>query len=183
MHICAGPLLFVNYPCMNKIYLLIAVCLTSLGIGCGENRPKAPLPNMFPSLDALAAAVVAAVQDSSTEKLLSFCVTEQEYRDIVWANLDSSETSQPAMPVERAWSWVVRDSEKAAQRYVAEFGGRELQMTKTTPPQRVREYEKMKVHRAMRISVAVGGAAEEEWRLLNVVLEYQGWFKVITYND
>ncbi len=117
------------------------------------------------------------------DKLLSLCVTEQEYRDVVWANLDSSETSQPAMPLERAWSWVVRDTEKAANRYIGEFGGRELQLTKITPPQRVREYPKMKVHRAMRISVTVDGSLEEEWRLLNVVLEYQGWFKVITYND
>ncbi len=141
------------------------------------------MPNMFPSLESLAAAVVEAVADSNEAKLKSFCVTEQEYRDYVWAKLDPSETNQPGMPVEKAWSWVVRDTDKAARRYVLEYGNLELQMTKITPPKSAKEYPEIKVHRGMRVSVTDSGGSEEEWRLLNVILEYKGWFKVIAYND
>lgn len=162
-------------------FILLAVFVAS----CSSNKraKEAPLPNMYSTLDALAAAVVGAIQDSSFEKLQALCLTEQEYRNVVWANLDSSETSQPAMTVERAWSWVVRDTEKAGKRYVSEYGNRELQLTNVGPVKNVKTYPAMAVHRGLRIAVSVDGTEPEEWRLLNVILEYKGWFKVITLND
>ncbi|MBK8128187.1 MAG: hypothetical protein IPK53_04340 [bacterium] len=76
-----------------------------------------------------------------------------------------------------------RDIEKASRRYIDDFGRHDLKMVKTTPPQEVRTYPQIKVHRAFRMTVSDRGAEPEEWRLLNVVLEYKGWYKVIAYND
>jgi len=136
---------------------------------------------MFPSLEALAEAVVTALEDSSVERLTSFCLTEQEYRDILWANLPEQETR--GMPIEKAWGWVSRDVHKCSLRYMDDFGGSSLKLISVTPPQEVRSYLEIKVHRALRIKVSANGAEPEEWRLLNVILEYKGWFKVIAYND
>ncbi len=136
---------------------------------------------MFPSLEALADGVVEAIQDSSLERLQSFCLTEQEYRDILWANLPEQEVRN--MPIEKAWGWVKRDVEKASRRYIDDFGGHKLTLVKISPPIEVRNYPNIKVHRAFRLSVSDRGAEPEEWRLLNVILEYKGWFKVVAYND
>ena len=162
------------------VLALVALCTC---YGCGDESPAepAPLPNMFPSLAALADGVVEALEDSSLERLQSYCLTEQEYRDILWANLPAAEVQN--MPVEKAWGWVKRDIDKASRRYIDDFGRHDLKLVKTTPPQEVRTYPQIKVHRAFRMTVSDRGAEPEEWRLLNVVLEYKGWYKVIAYND
>lgn len=182
--VCKGPPLSLC-SVMNTRHLFFAFSLILWLIqGCGNRHSaQAPMPNMFASLESLASAIVEAVADSNEAKLKSFCVTEQEYRNFVWAKLDPSETNQPGMPVEKAWSWVVRDTEKAARRYVLENGKLELQMTRIIPPKNVKEYPEMKIHRGLRISVTDSGGMEEEWRIANVILEYKGWFKVIAYND
>ena len=151
--------------------------------GCKAYSPSepAPLPNMFPSLEALAEGVVYAIEDSSLVRLQSFCLTEQEYRDVLWANLPEAEVRN--MPVEKAWGWVKRDVEKASRRYIDDYGNHDLEIVKITPPQEIRTYPNLRVHRAYRITVSDRGAEPEEWRLLNVILEYKGWFKVIAYND
>lgn len=168
---------------MTRHLIFLAVLVFTIAACSKSERPAPPLPGMFPSMADLCAAVVGAVQDSSVEKVKALCVTEQEYRDVIWANLDSSETSQAKMPVERAWSWVERDVDKAAGRYVSEFGKRDVRFIRLGDKKNVRTYPNMKVHRGQRIIVTVDGAEEEEWRLLNIVLEYKGWFKVIAYND
>lgn len=168
---------------MMKYFSVIAFGGALWIFGCKANGPTepAPLPNMFPSLEALAEAIVEAIQDSSLEKLQSYCLTEQEYREILWANLPEAEVR--SMPVEKAWSWVKRDVEKSILRYTSDFGKHQLKIVKQTPPQEVRAYPNIKVHRAFRITVSDRGAEPEEWRLMNVVLEYKGWYKIIAYND
>lgn len=164
--------------------ILLALFSTYLFVqGCVSDSQKesAPLPYMFPSLEALALGVVEAIEDSSLERLKSFCLTEQEYHEILWAGLPEQEVR--GMPVEKAWSWVVRDVEKAARRYIGDFGGMEIALVKIVPPQEVRSYPTMKVHRAFRVFASANGGEAEEWRLLNVILEYKGRFKVIAYND
>jgi len=136
---------------------------------------------MFESPKALAAAVVQAVADSNAELLHNFCLTEQEYRDVVWANLDSNEAKQ--IPFEMSWGWNVRDTDKSIRRYVQEYAHHELQLTTVHKPRDIRERNKIKIVRGTRIEVSSGQAEPEEWRMLNVILEYQGWYKVITYND
>ncbi|MBL0061416.1 MAG: hypothetical protein IPP40_08015 [bacterium] len=168
---------------MNQYILpTLVTALLVLG-GCKAKGPSepAPLPNMFPSLEALAEGIVEAVQDSSLERLQSYCLTEQEYRDVLWANLPEAEVR--SMPVEKAWGWVKRDIEKASRRYIDDFGNHQLKIVKLTPPQEVRSYPNIKVHRAFRITVSDRGADPEEWRLMNVILEYKGWYKVVAYND
>lgn len=168
---------------MNQFTIIALVCACIVLGGCRSSGPSepAPLPNMFPSLEAMAEGVVEAIQDSSLERLQSFCLTEQEYSEILWANLPEQEVRN--MPVEKAWGWVKRDVEKASRRYIDDFGNHQLKIVKLTSPQEVRSYPNIKVHRAFRITVSDRGAEPEEWRLLNVILEYKGWFKVITYND
>ena len=179
-----GPaVLRILLPMFQKLLLLAVVCLSIQSCTVGKQANKSPLPNMYSSLDALAAAVVGAIADSSAEKLKALCVTEKEYREVVWANLDSAETSHEQMPVERAWSWVERDVDKATRRYVAEFGNRDVRFLRLGAKKNVREYPNIKVHRGQRIVVTADGSDEQEWRLMNVVLEYKGWFKVIAYND
>lgn len=181
---CTGPSLFL-YCTMKRIANLLIVITALAALGCGEIKPEraatAPLPHMFPSLESLVAAVVQAVADSNEQLLRDFVMTEAEYRDVVWANLDSMETKQ--VPMEMTWGWNVRDTETSISRYLGSYGGRELQLTRIAPAREVRERNQINVHRGVLIYVAQDGASEEAWKMLNVILEYQGWFKVITYHD
>jgi hypothetical protein len=174
-----------SYLAIMKKLLLFFLSFALLAVGCRDNGPKrasvAPLPNMFPSLKELAAAVVQAVADSNEQLLRDFVVTESEYRDVVWVNLDTSETRQ--LPFDMSWGWNVRDTNISILRYLESYGGHDLQLTRINPPAEVRLRNQIRVHRGTVIFVADGRGDEEAWRILNVVLEYQGWYKVITYHD
>ncbi|MBK6911030.1 MAG: hypothetical protein IPH10_08920 [bacterium] len=48
----------------------------------------------------------------------AYCLTEQEYRDVIlWANLPAAEKCKTCL-LKGAWGWVKRDVDKASRRYV-----------------------------------------------------------------
>ncbi|MCB9357839.1 MAG: hypothetical protein H6508_08390 [Calditrichaeota bacterium] len=167
--------------------LLSISLLLALLFGCStEKKPgqskEPPLPHMQPSMQALAATVVQAVADSNVDLLYDLVVTKDEYRDVVWVNLDSVEIR--GLLLEEVWGWNARDSDKAIARMVGDFAHKEFQMMRLDPPRDTRVRNEIKVHRGNWIHIQERDAPEEDtWRMINVVLEYQGWFKVITYDD
>jgi hypothetical protein len=171
---------------MTMKTLISASLLFVLIFGCASEQKttrtkEPPLPYMQPSMEALAAAVVQALADSNVDLLYNLVVTKDEYRDIVWANLDPKEIN--GLPMEEVWSWNARDIDKAIGRYSGEYAHKDMQLVRVNPPRETRIRNEIKVHRGNWIDVALRGEPEETWRLLNVVLEYEGWFKVIAYND
>lgn len=176
-----------------KIILSVSLLFILLyGCGGGEKSPQQtapqtaqskepPLPHMQPSMEALAATVVQALADSNVDLLYDLVVTKDEYRDVVWANLDPKEIN--GLPMEDAWLWNARDIDKAVGRFSSDYAHQDMQLIRVSPPRETRVRNEIKVHRGNWIEVAVRDQPEETWRLLNVVLEYKGWYKVIAYND
>ncbi|MCB1060223.1 MAG: hypothetical protein KDB65_08325 [Calditrichaeota bacterium] len=181
---------------MKSVFLVSILFLLLAGCGNKEKKTESavppteqserskepPLPYMQPTLRDLAAAVVEAVADSNVDLLYNMMVTKDEYRDYVWANLDTVEVR--GLTVDEVWGWNARDSDKAIGRMVGDYAHKEIQFTRLDPPRDIRTRGNIKVYRGNWIHVQPRDEQEEAtWRMINVVMEYQGWFKVITYDD
>lgn len=135
----------------------------------------------FRSPEQLANAVLVAIAKNDSLMFSKVLMTENEYKNIFYKSLPDSVKN--AMPVDLAWNMVLMDSRKALKRYLNEFGGLNIKLKKVYfrfPPHR---FEGFTVHRGMIMNVELPNGEEEHWRLLNVVLEQNGYYKCVTFND
>ena len=156
---------------------------TSVRIGRRLNAPlvSKPFVGGARSLDELGRAAVRLVNRGQSDSLLALCVTEDEFRDILWREFPQS---RPATHLEWLDGWkalyvrhrggitgAIRD--KADQYY-------EYVRTRTRDTTAL--YRNYKLHNGVVLIVRVDGR-EQELRWLRSVAERKGRFKIYSTTD
>jgi len=156
---------------------------TSVRIGRRLNAPlvSQPFVGGTRSLDELGRSVVRHLNKSLSDSLLSLCITESEFKNILWREFPQS---RPATHLEWLDGWkalyvrhrggitgAIRDKADQYYEYVR------IESRDTTAV-----YRNFKLHNAIVLVVRVNGR-EQELRWLRSVAERKGRFKIYSTTD
>lgn len=153
----------------------IAAVLCLGTAGCAR-----PLPNSHTSLEALAAAVLNAVESRDAAALRNLALDEREFREHVWPELP---VSRPArnMPFGYVWTDLRTKSEAGLNAVLAAYGGRRYQLDRVRFTAGTTQYETFVVHRESVVDLRDGEGRRESLQLFGSVIEKDGRFKVFSY--
>ena len=93
-------------------------------------RAPAPLSNTFESPDALARAVLTALERKDLEELRALPLSEVEYREHVWPELPVSRPERN-VPFDYAWGQMKQRGDGSLQEIFARYAGRRLVFVRT----------------------------------------------------
>jgi hypothetical protein len=155
---------------MTRLVLFAAALLS----GC-----SAPLPNSSESPEALARAVLAAIEHRDRDALLRLALNRQEFTDYVWPELPAARPERN-LSAGYVWGDLNQKSNLTLQKTLAAHGGRKYELVsvkylgKTTP------YDSYLVHRETELTIR-DAEGERQLRLFGSVIEKGGRFKVFSY--
>lgn len=148
------------------------------GAACSTRVP--PLANGADSPEALASAVVAALECKDGQRLKALAVSEQEFRDHVWPELPAARPDRN-LPFSYVWMDLNQKSDGHLARALEEFSGRSLRVASIRFAGGATQYGTYVVHRDSRVAVTADDGTTREVVLFGSVLEKNGQFKVFSY--
>jgi hypothetical protein len=159
---------------LTAVALLFGLIISS--ISCESS----PLSNSFSSAEALAEAVLDALDQEDRDAMLALMVTREEHLDVLWEQLP--ERNHLSFDYVRLLN--ERNSNKGIREAISRFGGTkfELLSIEFTKPSEV--YEGYTLHLGTVLTVRrVSDGLEGELPILDVVLEYGGRWKLMNYEE
>jgi hypothetical protein len=132
------------------------------------------------SADALARAVLLAIEQRDIDRLRQLALNEQEFREIVWPELPAARPERN-VPFGYAWSDLRTKSETSLKNTLSTHGGRHLELVRVRFPGGTTQYDSYLVHRDTVVVARGTDGIEEDVRLFGSVLEQDGRFKVFSY--
>lgn len=114
-----------------KCVIVAAVLVTAACSAPAEpTRLPAPLTNTFDSPDALARAVLSALERKDLDALRTLPLSEVEYRDHVWPELPVSRPERN-VPFDYSWRQLQQRSDLSLRQTFARYAGRRLELLET----------------------------------------------------
>lgn len=156
----------------------------ALGAACSSpaepTRSTVPLSNTFESAEALARGLLTALAARDAAKLEELPLSEAEFRDHVWPELD---TSRPArnVPFEYAWGQLKQQSDSYLQQTLSRYGGRRLTLVSTRFTGETTQYKSFVVMRASEIIATDETGRDLVLRLYGSAMLKDGRYKVFSY--
>jgi predicted small lipoprotein YifL len=154
------------------------VLLVLTAAACGTRGPA--LAHAAESPQALASAVVAALERKDGRALGDLAVSEQEFRDHVWPELPAARPERN-LPFSYVWMDLKQKSDGHLARTVEEFGGRGWRVASVRFAGGTTQYETYLVHRDGRLTLVAEDGTTREVALFGSVLEKDGRYKVFSY--
>lgn len=150
--------------------------LSLVGTSCSFS----PLSNSFDTPEALVQAVLDALEKEDRDALWALMVTREEHEDLLWEQLPESNH----LPFDYARQLNERNSNKGIGQAISRYGGNEFELISiefTDPPE---QYEGFTLYFGTVLTVRRASDGEEgTLPILDVVLEYDGRWKLMNYND
>ena len=181
--------------CLMEILLrMVLIAAIAIAVAsCSPNHERANdgtnpmsadsglLSGGYPSLAALGAATVKALNDSSSDELQKLMVTEQEFRDVIFARTPDS--LKAGLPVEQAWNWNVETSDLAIHRKLQSYGGKHLHFLSATVRDTTTVFPGKTTYRNVMIAAEDPDDGKQvQFRFLNVVAMVGGRCKVVAFH-
>ncbi|HEY8375485.1 MAG TPA: hypothetical protein VIK91_03305 [Nannocystis sp.] len=153
--------------------------------GCAKTRAVGPEPlaGGFSSLDALGAAVVAALNAGDAAALAALTVTRDEYIGRLFPALANHPAAE-AFGRELLWDLHARQSRDDMQRALAHHGRADLRYVRLEPRGRLARAGVI-FHERPRLVVTDRSGAERSLQLLASVIEHEatGTYKLLGFRD
>jgi hypothetical protein len=151
--------------------------LISIAIaGCAPS----PLQHAQPSAEALARAVMDAVERRDEAALRRLAINEEEFRDHVWPELPAARPERN-MPMSYVWGELRQKSDGGLRTLVAEHGGQHYNLVELRFEGDTTDYAAYRVHRGSVFVVRQGSGTTRELRLSGSMLEKGGAWKVFSF--
>jgi len=162
---------------MGRLFSGIALLAILSASAC--SKPALAEPT-FASDDALARAVLEAVERKDADRLLAMAVSREEFESIVWPTLP---VSRPEVNMPFAYVW--QDNLTKSRAYLgdtlARFGGRHLELVRVEFGGDSTAYGTYDVSRETRLVVRDPDGAEHAFRLFGSIIRQNGRSKVLSY--
>lgn len=156
---------------MTFLGVLIAFCAS-----CNHS----PLSNSFRGPEALARAVLGALEQEDREAMLALMVTSEEHLELLWDRLPESNH----LPFDYARQLNERNSGKALTAAISKYGGNRFEFVSLEFTEPVEEYEGFKLHLGAVLKVRrMSDGVEGTLPILDVLLEYGGRWKLMNYAE
>jgi hypothetical protein len=154
--------------------VLLATCL----VACGQSRPA--LTHAHDSAEALARAVLLAVEKRDVESLNNLAVNEREFRELVWPELPAARPERN-LPFSYVWGDLHQKSDARLRQTLAKHGGTGYGLVSIAFTGGTTEYPSYRVHRDSEVVLTRRHNQQTTERLFGSVLEQRGRFKVFSY--
>lgn len=167
---------------MKKFLLVFAaaVAAASCSTPAEPSRSPAPLANTFESPDALARAVLDALAKNDADRLKAMQLSEAEFRDHVWPELDTSRPERN-VPFDYAWGQMKQRSDGSLSGTVGRYGGRTLRFVETRFTGDSTQYKTFTVMRESEIIAADDTGRELILRLYGSAMVKDGRYKLYSF--
>jgi hypothetical protein len=153
-----------------------------LGVGiCISACNSAPLlSNTYPSPEALAAAVMSAVERRDTAELRALALDEGEFRQHVWPELPAARPERN-LPFSYVWGDLHQKSEASLARTLARHGGRRYTLVSVGSAGETTRYPSYTVSRETVLHVRDESGTEADLRLFGSLIRKDDAWKVFSY--
>jgi hypothetical protein len=166
----------VRYLIMAAVALATAACSNP----SEPSRPAAPLSHTFESADALARAVLDALEKRDADGLGQLALSESEFRDHVWPELPTSRPERN-VPFEYAWGQLKQRSDGSLGATLARYGGRSLRFVQTRFTGETTTYRSFSVMRDSEIIAADEMGRDLILRLYGSAMLKDGRYKLYSF--
>ena len=134
----------------------------------------------FATPDALASAVLEALEKEQGAALKSLALDRAQFRHYVWPQLPASRPER-GLPFEYGWGDLRQKSHNALLRTYDRYKGRSLELLEIKFEDGVTDYETYLVHRDARVKVRLEDGRDTWLDLFGSVMEYEGRYKLFSY--
>jgi hypothetical protein len=157
--------------------LATSLLLACSVIACARTPP---LPHSQESPEALARAVLVAIERRDAEALNNLALNEDEFREHVWPELPASRPERN-LPLSYVWGDLHQKSNAALGQTLARHGGRKYELRAVRFTGEATEYSSYRVMRKSEVTVRDPQGGEQNLRVFGSVIEKGGRFKVFSY--
>jgi len=157
--------------------LLAPLLASVLILGC--TGPRIPLANSHESPEALARAVLQALQVRDAEALLGLALNRQEFTEHVWPELPAARPERN-LSASFVWGSLNQKSNLSLRNTLAAHGGRRYEFIAVRFLGETTQYQTYLVHRETELTVK-DPEGEEQIRIIGSMLEKDKRFKVFSY--
>ena len=156
------------------LWSIIALSTLLLG-GCDGD-----LEHAHDSPESLAEAVLEALEDNDKEALEALWVTREEHRELLWNQLPERNT----FPFEYVRQLNEMNTRKGINNIIRRYGGQKFELVSLEFMEPSESYEGFSVHFGPKLTVRRSAdGLEGELPILDVVLEWDGRWKLMNYED
>ena len=159
---------------MIRPLLLVLVTLT----GACSSQPL--LADTRPSDEAVARAVLDALERRDHQALLRLALTRREFEEVVWPALPASRPDV-GMPVAYVWQDTAPKSRGHLQRTLEQWGGQRLRLVRLEFGGPTTDYGRYSVSRKARLVVRDEAGRERHVRLFGSIVRTSAGSKVYSY--
>ena len=164
-----------------RILFLAAVLVTAACSAPSEpTRSAVSLANTFESSEALARGVLAALSDRDLPRLRTLALSEAEFRDVVWPELDTSRPERN-VPFEYAWGQMKQRSDGSLQSTFGRYSGRPLKLVRARFTGETTQYRSFAVMRESEIIATDETGRDLVLRLYGSAMVKDGRYKLFSY--
>ena len=176
MQVVAGGCSRTRRFVVRQLRLLAVTMGLSASLACSS---PPPLADAFESPDAVARAVLEALQRSDRGRLDAIALNEQEFKDHVWPELPAARPERN-LPFSYVWGDLRQKSTMALSNTIKAHGGQryvleQVTFDETTP------YASYRVHRRSEFHVRDAAGRGGTLRVCGSMIEKDGVWKVFSY--
>ena len=158
---------------------LASVLLLSLHVtACGGL--SSPLAHSHASPEALARAVLEAMERRDAGALNALALSESEFREHVWPELPAARPERN-LPFSYVWGDLHQKSDAGLRQTLARHGGAKYVLAAIRFKGETTEYQSYRVHRQSEVTLRDAQNREQNARLFGSVIEKDGRYKVFSY--
>lgn len=165
---------------LTSHFLLLTVLVLPACTQPTSPSAKTPLSNTFDTPEALAQAVLARLATRDLTGLRSLALSEQEFKEHVWPELDTSRPERN-VPFDYAWGQLKQRSDGALDGTVSRYAGKPLRFLRTSYRGETTQYASFVVMRESEIVAADEAGRELVLLLYGSAMLKDGRYKVFSY--
>jgi hypothetical protein len=158
--------------------LAIAGALT--GSGCGSYAAGARFSDPFPTQEAAAEAVLAALWTRDADRLLGLALSEREFRTIVWPQLPASRPEM-GMPFDYLWGDMSRKSRTGIAEALAEHGRQRRRLQAVRFSGAPVDYGPFRIYPKTTLLVTGDEGRTDAIRVFGSMIEADGRWKIYSF--
>jgi hypothetical protein len=160
---------------MHRLLVIFAIAVSS---ACGAF--SRPVSNSYESPEALARAVLSAVERRDANALGALALNKEDFGEHVWPELPAARPERN-LSVNFVWGDLNQKSNVTLRDTLAVHGGKTYEFISIRFLGDTTAYKSYRVHRESELTVRDADGTEQQLRMFGSVLEKDGRYKVFSY--
>lgn len=164
-------------------YYIVDPESASVALGRRTNAPlvKKPFTGGVKSLDELGRALCWSLHHSSRDSLSALCVTDAEFRDIMWKEFPQSRPIT-GLTWQDAWTSLDQRLKSGVAGALSDYGGDDWRFVRIQSDSSY-QYKNFTLHMRVKLVAVNDQGAEVQMKWLRAVAERKGRFKIFSTDD